>query len=355
MRSKPCGRSASTPQAPRPQGPVLVRGSTASKAPTGGRSPARPRRQSGAALAARRRTTARCRRVSATAGRPHGRGVPSPWGLSGRLTRVARDRSCCRRAPRGGGSRPRAARRRAPARGPPRRRHPSGCPASTAAERPRHASHRADGTAHPGDWRPASRCPAGRGAWGADPAGAGPVAGAGGVCRSAPSPWARRSRRRVRGAALPPARSSAPRGGSLPAAGTPDTVRASHVRDASRHAYPARCGPRQPRGMHPTTLPGGRLLGRSTPRRRPEPRARGGLTRPGGRSPRRSPWCPGYASPVACGAPRLHRRNPREEWWGRPSAAGTSTLPETPSFAWRTNAGAQHGLRTPRRCPPRAG
>jgi hypothetical protein len=113
------------------------------------------------------------------------------------------------------------------------------------------------------------------------------------------------------------------------------------VRDASRHAYPARCGPRQPRGTHPTTLPGGRLLGRSTPRRRPEPRARGGLTRPGGRSPRRSPWCPGYASPVACGAPRLHRRNPREEWWGRPSAAGTSTLPETPSFAWRTNASLQ--------------
>ena len=36
----------------------------------------------------------------------------------------------------------------------------------------------------------------------------------------------------------------------------------------------------------------------------------------------------------------LHRCNTRYRWWVRPSLAGTCTLQETPSFAWRTNAGA---------------
>ena len=33
----------------------------------------------------------------------------------------------------------------------------------------------------------------------------------------------------------------------------------------------------------------------------------------------------------------LHRCNTREEWLVRPYSAGTYTLPEAPSFAWRTN------------------
>ena len=37
----------------------------------------------------------------------------------------------------------------------------------------------------------------------------------------------------------------------------------------------------------------------------------------------------------------LHIRNTRYGWLARPSPVGTSTPQETPSFAWRTNAGRQ--------------
>src|SRR5215467_16114309 len=37
----------------------------------------------------------------------------------------------------------------------------------------------------------------------------------------------------------------------------------------------------------------------------------------------------------------LHIRNTRYEWLVRPSSAGTCTLQEAPSFAWRTNARPQ--------------
>ena len=57
--------------------------------------------------------------------------------------------------------------------------------------------------------------------------------------------------------------------------------------------------------------------------------------------------------PVVCGIPcgrfngvvrltcLLHRCNTRYEWLVRPHSAGTCTLPEAPSFAWRTHAAAQ--------------
>jgi hypothetical protein len=40
----------------------------------------------------------------------------------------------------------------------------------------------------------------------------------------------------------------------------------------------------------------------------------------------------------------LHIRNTRYEWLVRPYSAGTCTLQEAPSFAWRTNAGRQARL-----------
>jgi len=100
MVSTHCVRSASTTQASRPPGRVMVRGSTASRAPPGGRDPERQRRQSCASRASRRRATARGRRVASTAGRPPGRCVPSPVGREGRRTRVARDRFGFRRSTR---------------------------------------------------------------------------------------------------------------------------------------------------------------------------------------------------------------------------------------------------------------
>jgi len=100
MVAKHCWRSASTTQASRPPGRVLVRVATASHAPTSGRYPSRHRRQSGASMASRRRATARGRRGSSPAGRPRGRRGPSPGGLECRRTRVARDRCFCRRSTR---------------------------------------------------------------------------------------------------------------------------------------------------------------------------------------------------------------------------------------------------------------
>src|SRR5712691_1186998 len=69
-------------------------------------------------------------------------------------------------------------------------------------------------------------------------------------------------------------------------------------------------------------------------------RLRGCIKLQGVRSPLRSTWCPVYASPVSFGLHLLHRRNTRYEWLVGPCSAGTCTLQETPSFAWRTNAKA---------------
>jgi hypothetical protein len=96
--------------------------------------------------------------------------------------------------------------------------------------------------------------------------------------------------------------------------------------------------PGRPSGPSPVAVPVCGLLGRSTPRPLPAPPSRGGLPRWRVRSRLRSTWCPVDASPMAFGCHRLHRCHTREAWWVRPDSAGTCTLPETPRFAWRTNA-----------------
>jgi len=207
-----------------------------------------------------------------------------------------------------------------------------------------------------------------------------PVACAGAVCLSAPAPCGRRARpprplggsdsleavgcpvslrsasRRARAAARstplrlrPTSGSGVPRlwrlsrlpGARVPRLGLdrPGPSQASHVLDASLHAYHARRGPRPTQRARTHASPLGRLLGRSYPRPRPAARSRGGLTRWGVRSPRRSPGFPGSASPGSFDfLPRLHRGHTRHAWLVRPDSAGTFTLPEAPSFAWCTNA-----------------
>ena len=121
----------------------------------------------------------------------------------------------------------------------------------------------------------------------------------------------------------------------------PGPSQASHVLDASLHAYHALRGPRQTLGDLTHAIPLCRLLGRSTHRHLHDARSRGCLTRAGVRSPLRSTWFPVYASTVSFGClPLLHRCNTRYEWLVRPYSAGTFTLPEAPRFAWRTNAQA---------------
>ena len=62
----------------------------------------------------------------------------------------------------------------------------------------------------------------------------------------------------------------------------------------------------------------------------------------GVRSPLRSMWFPVYASVGSFGFPTLlPNRNTRYGWLVGPYPAGTLTLQEAPSFAWRTNAGLQ--------------
>ena len=169
--------------------------------------------------------------------------------------------------------------------GPPQRRHPSGCPASTASGKPRRASQRGCGTASPVDFPPSALFPAGRVALVSDPACPGNVSYAGSVFLSAPSPCARLSRLRVLGADLTPSRSSTPLSGGLPGACTPGTVRASQVLDASLHAYHALCGPRQTLGKLTNTLPLWRLLERSNHRHLHYCRLRGCIKLQGVRSP----------------------------------------------------------------------
>ena len=58
----------------------------------------------------------------------------------------------------------------------------------------------------------------------------------------------------------------------------------------------------------------------------------------GVRSPLWPMWFPVYASIVLFGfSILLNNCNTRYEWLVRPYSAGTFTLQETPSFAWRTN------------------
>ena len=120
----------------------------------------------------------------------------------------------------------------------------------------------------------------------------------------------------------------------------------SQVPDASLYAYHAlRWTPADPREAHQhasSVWASGAL--------KPSPSAllplRGCIKLWGVRSPLRSTWCPVYASPVSFGFHLLHRCNTRYRWLVRPYLAGTCTLQETPSCAWRTNAGPQ--------APPRA-
>ena len=79
--------------------------------------------------------------------------------------------------------------------------------------------------------------------------------------------------------------------------------RASHVPDASFHAYHALRGPRRTLGDLTHAIPLGRLRGRSPHRHPRDARSRGGLTLEGVRAPWRSPGCPVSASAVSCGGP----------------------------------------------------
>ncbi len=58
----------------------------------------------------------------------------------------------------------------------------------------------------------------------------------------------------------------------------------------------------------------------------------------GVRSPLWPMWFPVYASVISFGFCLLHNCNTRYGWLVRPYPAGTFTLQETPSFAWRTTA-----------------
>jgi hypothetical protein len=69
-----------------------------------------------------------------------------------------------------------------------------------------------------------------------------------------------------------------------------------------------------------------------------------GCTRPGGvRSPLRPAWFPVYASSLSFGSststPLLRTCNTRYGWVVSPYPAGTRTLQEAPSLAWRTTPG----------------
>jgi len=112
----------------------------------------------------------------------------------------------------------------------------------------------------------------------------------------------------------------------------------SQVLDASLHAYHALkwtpADPREARQNASSVWASGAL--------KPSPSAllplRGCLTLWGVRSPLRSTWCPVDASTASFGLYLLRSCNTRYEWLVRPYSAGTCTLQETPSFAWRTNA-----------------
>ena len=115
----------------------------------------------------------------------------------------------------------------------------------------------------------------------------------------------------------------------------------SQVPDASLHAYHVlRWTPADPREAHQ-----GASSVEASGALQPSPsallRLRGCSTLGGVRSPLRSTWCPVYASPVLFGFHLLHRCNTQYRWLVRPYLAGTYTLQETPSFAWRTNATLQ--------------
>ena len=115
----------------------------------------------------------------------------------------------------------------------------------------------------------------------------------------------------------------------------------SQVPDASLHAYHVlRWTPADPREAYQcaSSVEASGAL-------KPSPsallRLRGCIKLWGMRSPLRSTWCPVYASPVLFGFHLLHRCNTQYRWLVRPYLTGTSTLQETPSFAWRTNAALQ--------------
>lgn len=93
-----------------------------------------------------------------------------------------------------------------------------------------------------------------------------------------------------------------------------------------------------PAPRSPQALPRGASLQVWSPRAIRSPAAFEAQEVEGGRSPLRPTWCPGYASHGSVGAlASFPTRNPRYEWLARPCSEGTLTLPEAPSFAWRTD------------------
>ena len=112
----------------------------------------------------------------------------------------------------------------------------------------------------------------------------------------------------------------------------------SQVPDASLHAYHAlKWTPADPReaNQNASSVEASGAL-------KPSPSAllplRGCIKLQGVRSPLRSTWCPVYASTASFGSHLLRSCNTRYEWLVKPCSAGTYTLQEAPSCAWRTNA-----------------
>jgi len=314
MGSQTPVRSAATTTVYRPHGRVLVSRSPAAHAPTGGRSPALQRRNSCASRACRSRLPARCRRLAATAGRPHGRRGPSPCGMYRLLTRVARDRVRWRRSPRWGMG---ASRWRSEACALLR-----STPEAAAVRLSRQHSVR-----H-GSWRHSERWPnrCGGCAW-AFCALPGQQVGLVSPARLVrarlplPAPDACPPLPRVHGPTVaasggllcPPPRRRRPflRSGWPPGPAGQDRRGSPKCLALLFPPTTRLVDPGGPSRTSPVAVPWCRLLGRSTPRRPLSPRGRGCLTRRDVRSALRAAGCPVDAAPVSCGVGLLHRGNPR--------------------------------------------
>lgn len=103
--------------------------------------------------------------------------------------------------------------------------------------------------------------------------------------------------------------------------------------------------PADPRGPHPHG-PSVWASGTLKPSPSAFPLLRGCIKLQGVRSPLRSMWFPVYASAGSFGfTTLLSNCNTRYGWLVGPYPAGTLTLQEAPSFAWRTNSPASAARR----------
>ena len=121
----------------------------------------------------------------------------------------------------------------------------------------------------------------------------------------------------------------------------PGTVRASQVLDASLHAYHALVDPGRPSGISPKRFLCVGFWGVKH-HRRLHYAAITGLYQALESAVSLAVYvvpCVRFTRVVRL-SHLLHRCNTRYEWLVRPYSAGTCTLQEAPSFAWRTNARA---------------